>query len=164
MLTIATLGQLTLSVSGVPIQNFRSQKEVALLPYLVHTGQTHNRETLAKLFLAGRTTKQSLANLRIVLARLRKQVPSDELLISRKTVALVSEIYQQLDSISLLRTLAESDELDLAPKVAALHDALKAYKGEFAADFYIDKALGFNDWGAMIRGTFSGKWQQGFRS
>ena len=74
MLEISLLGEITVRLTGEPITRFRSQKELALLAYLAHTGKTHNREALADLLWEARSTKQSLSNLRTTLARLRKQV------------------------------------------------------------------------------------------
>ncbi|MEI2609215.1 MAG: hypothetical protein V9G20_11360 [Candidatus Promineifilaceae bacterium] len=85
MLSFSLLGQVVLSLDGVPLSQFRSQKEAALLIYLAHTGQTHSRDFLADLLWESRSTKQSLSNLRTILSRLRKQV-GDGLLITQKTV------------------------------------------------------------------------------
>ena len=38
MLSFTLLGQVTLHKNGLPLGQFRSQKEVALLAYLAHTG------------------------------------------------------------------------------------------------------------------------------
>ncbi|MCP4361639.1 MAG: hypothetical protein GY796_26815 [Chloroflexi bacterium] len=66
---------------GKPLTRSRSQKEIALLAYLAHTGQTHNREAVADLLWEARSTRRSLSNLCAVLARLRKQV-GDHLIIN----------------------------------------------------------------------------------
>ena len=72
MLEISLLGEIVIRLDGEPVTHFRSQKEIALLAYLAHTGQTHGREALADLLWEARSTKQSLSNLRTALARLHK--------------------------------------------------------------------------------------------
>jgi DNA-binding SARP family transcriptional activator len=83
MLETSLLGGIMIRLNGTPITQFRSQKEIALLAYLAHTGQAHNREALADLLWEARSTKQSLSNLRTTLARLRKQV-GEYLIITQK--------------------------------------------------------------------------------
>jgi DNA-binding SARP family transcriptional activator len=73
MLEVTLLGGVTIRLDGQPINNFRSQTEIALLAYLSHSGQPHNREILADLLWDTESTGQSLSNLRTVLTRLRKQ-------------------------------------------------------------------------------------------
>ena len=69
---------------------FAVKRKPALLIYLAHTGQTHSREALADLLWDARTSKQSLANLRTVLTRLRNQA-SDALIVERKTLTYAGE-------------------------------------------------------------------------
>ena len=52
MLEITLLGEVAVHDAGRLLERFRSQKEVALLAYLAHTGQNHNREALADLLSA----------------------------------------------------------------------------------------------------------------
>ncbi len=64
MLSFALLGQVTLHKDGLPLDQFRSQKELALLVYLAHTGQIHPRDAVANLLWDDRSTKQARSNLR----------------------------------------------------------------------------------------------------
>ena len=72
MLSFQLLGAVALFKNGQPLNQFRSQKEAALLLYLAQTGQAHSREFIADLLWEDRTTEQALSNLRTALARLRK--------------------------------------------------------------------------------------------
>ncbi len=144
MITFKLLGQVALSKDGVPLNRFRSQKEVALLIYLAQTGQAHQRDFLADLLWESSSTKQSLTNLRTILTRLREKV-SDELSASQKSVGLAAESYQ-VDSAVLLQTLANSGPVDSAAKATALQNALTTYRGEFLAGFSLPDAPQFNDW------------------
>ncbi len=49
MLEINLLGEISIHLDGDSINRFRSQTEIALLAYLAHSGQIHNREALADL-------------------------------------------------------------------------------------------------------------------
>ncbi len=83
MLSFTLLGNGFISKSGVPLQQFRSPKEPALLIYLAHTGQPHSRDFIADLLWDDRSTQQALSNLRTVLTRLRKHV-DNQLVITRQ--------------------------------------------------------------------------------
>ena len=96
MLEVNLLGEITIRLDGDPISRFRSQTEIALLAYLAHSGQAHNRESLADLLWDAESTEQALSNLRTALARLRKQV-GDTLLVTRKTIAITPTTHQQID-------------------------------------------------------------------
>lgn len=149
MLTFTLLGHVVLSKDGLPLSRFRSQKEAALLIYLAHTGQPQRREFLADLLWESSSTKQSLANLRTVLTRLREKV-SDELIVTSKAVALAPES-RQVDSVALVQTMAGMGQVDSAEKATALHNALATYHGDFLADFHLSDAPEFNEWLALTR-------------
>lgn len=150
MLSFQLLGSASLFIDGRPLNQFRSQKEAALLIYLAHTGQSQSRELIADLLWEDRSTKQALSNLRTVLARLRKQI-GGALKITRKAVALTPESRQQVDSASLLQTLANHQQIGSSNTVATLQQTLDSYHGEFLADFHLDDAPQFNQWVVTTR-------------
>lgn len=145
MLSFQLLGAVSLFKNGQPLNQFRSQKEAALLIYLAQTGQSHSREFIADLLWEDRTTEQALSNLRTALARLRKQV-GDALVVSRKTVTLAPESQQHVDSVNLLLTLANVEQVDAAEKAGTLQTALAAYRGDFLVDFHLPDAPQFEHW------------------
>ena len=150
MLSFSLLAQVTLYKDGTPLSRFRSQKELALLIYLAHTGQTFQREFIADFLWDGRSTAQTLSNLRTVLARLRKQV-GETLLITRKSLALAPESRSQVDSAVLLQTLDSIKQIDSAEDAAALQQALDTYQGDFLAGFHLPDAQQFNEWMVVTR-------------
>lgn len=152
MVSFQLLGPVSLYKAGQPLNQFRSQKEVALLIYLAHTGQAQTREFIAELLWADRTTEQSLSNLRTALTRLRKQV-GDALVVSRKTVALTPGSQQQVDAVCLLQTLAHIGQVDTAAQADALQNALDTYHGPFLADFTLPAAPQFDAWVLATRAT-----------
>ncbi len=145
MLEIALLGEITIRLHGTPITQFRSQKELALLAYLAHTGHAHSREALAGLLWEARSTKQSLSNLRTALARLRKQA-GDHLVVTRKTVAVTRAVHEQTDSVRFQALLAGMDKEGSVTAVTLLSQGLKLYSGEFMAGFSLLDAPRLNDW------------------
>lgn len=140
MLTCRLLGRVALAKDGTRLTQFRSQKEAALLIYLAHTQQPQQRDFMAELLWESRSTQQSLSNLRTALTRLRKQV-GDALIVTRTTLALTPESYQQTDSAQLLASLASVDETD-----EILRAALDLYEGDFLADFFLPDAPQFEAW------------------
>lgn len=150
MLSFTLLGQVTIAKAGIPLSQFRSQKQAALLVYLAHTGQSHQRPFLADLLWESRSTKQSLTNLRTLLSRLRKQV-GGALTITRQAVTLTDEHLQQVDSVRLLQTLNEVMQVDSAETATQLQTALQMYEGEFLAGFDLDEAPQFDEWLQVTR-------------
>ena len=145
MLEISLLGEIIIRLDGEPLTRFRSQKEIALLAYLAHTGQTHNREALADLLWEARSTKQSLSNLRTALARLRKQV-GDHLVVTRKTVAVTPAVHELTDSVRFQKMLAGTGR-EMSPAGRnLLVQGLDLYSGEFMAGFSLAQTPRFNDW------------------
>jgi DNA-binding SARP family transcriptional activator len=88
-LAIRTLGGLAVQLDANPIE-FETQKEAALLVYLACTGRAHPRGVLAEMLWEERTQSQSLANLRHVLAQLRRRI-KPYIAITRETVAMNPE-------------------------------------------------------------------------
>lgn len=162
MLETLLLGNITLLLHGEPITHFRSQKELALLVFLAHTGQTHNRETLADLLWDARSTEQSFSNLRTALTRLRKQV-GEHLIITRKTVAVTPAVHEQTDSVRFQAMLIGVDKDGSATAVSLLSQALALYTGEFMAGFSLPNAPRFNDWLLVEQERFRQIAMVGFR-
>ena len=105
MLSFTLLGHAELLLNGEPLRRFRSQKELALLCYLAHTGQAHRRDLIADLLWESDSSKQALSNLRTVLARVQQQV-GDDLLVAPRSLELAPESRNDVDSRRLLETLA----------------------------------------------------------
>ena len=145
MLEISLLGEIKLQSQDKPLTHFRSQKELALLVYLAHTGQTHGRETVADLLWEARSTKQSLSNLRTALARLRTQA-GDFLVITRSTVAVSRAVHDQTDTVRFEAMLAGVGQERSTTAVNLLVQGLKLYRGEFMAGFSLPDTPRFNDW------------------
>jgi DNA-binding SARP family transcriptional activator/predicted ATPase len=145
MLEISLLGEIVIRMDGEPVTRFRSQKEIALLAYLAHSGHAHNREALADLLWEARSTKQSLSNLRTALARLRKQV-GEYIVVTRKTVAVIPAVHEQTDSARFQTMLAGAGKERPPTGSNLLAQGLELYSGEFMAGFSLAQTPRFNDW------------------
>ena len=74
-LSISLLGSFQVTRDGKPVTGFESAKERALLAFLAaESGRPHPREVLAELLWPERPPGVALANLRHVLANLRKAI------------------------------------------------------------------------------------------
>ena len=72
-LNLQLLGQFTADINGTSIENFRSEKERALLAYLaMHAGEALRREHLAALLWPNTEGSSARRNLRLTLHRLRE--------------------------------------------------------------------------------------------
>ena len=145
MLQMNLFGSIKLASSDATILRFRSQKEVALLIYLAHTGQPHRRDTLADLLWDARSSKQALGNLRTALTRLRQQV-GDAIIVTRDTLAFDLNARQQVDSGCFEAQLQALATCRSAEKARQLHTALTCYAGVFLGAFILPTAPRFNDW------------------
>ncbi|MCB9138214.1 MAG: tetratricopeptide repeat protein [Caldilineaceae bacterium] len=150
MLSFTLLGEASLYKGDRPLNQFRSQKEAALLIYLAHTGQTHRRDFIAELLWEDRPRQQALTNLRTLLTRLRKQV-GDALVITRQTIALTVENRQAVDSSLLLAELAKIRQVNAAETAIHLQNTLSGYHGDFLVDFYLPDAPAFDEWTRTTR-------------
>ena len=90
-LSFHLFGQAHITLDTQPITAIKSDKELALLIYLVCTEKPHPRETLAELFWPNRPLKQAQSNLRTALSRLKRQVV-DFLEIDRQQVAFRADV------------------------------------------------------------------------
>lgn len=145
MLALTLFGPIAITRDGEPVAPFRSQTEMALLVYLAHTGQTHNREAVADLLWEARTTSQSLSNLRTTLSRLRKHV-GDELVVTRKTLAVQPGAIDPIDSVRFQQAIESPGTPQTATEAAQLKAALDLYTADFLAGIYLSDAPRFNEW------------------
>lgn len=148
--TLNVIGNVALAIDGEPIQGFRSRKALALFIYLACTRVEHNREHLADLLWDATSTRQSLSNLRTVLAMLRPQFGNH---IYASTTGLRITNQHEIDvdlwlldeQYSGMHLLA-SDKHNLA-----LSSILRRYECAFLSGFAVKNAPRFNQWIAEER-------------
>ena len=146
MLDVILLGKTTIRLGGEPpISRFRSQTEIALLAYLAHSGQAHNREVFGRSAVGFKFYRAVTLQFADCLTRLRKQV-GDHLIVTRKTIAVSQAVHQQTDSALFQTLLTRAGKERSAAAINQLTQGLELYAGEFMAGFFLPHASRFNDW------------------
>lgn len=141
-LKLAVLGKLQLERGEEQLDaGLISAKGQALLVYLAVTGETFPRLVLADLLWGEMPEKESRANLRLTLSKLRKSV-GEHLLITREAVAFNFEEPYWLD---LIEFEAITEKLEQISAVQ-LRDAVSLYRGDFLEGFYVLSAPSFESW------------------
>lgn len=116
------------------------RKERALLAYLVATGQSHYRQTLAGMFC--READVPMRALRLLLSRIRRHLGADAILTLQDTVQF-NKHAGWVDCLEFGLIL----EGNLAVvSLEQLATAVALYRGEFLADTSLDDALEFELW------------------
>lgn len=152
-LQIKTLGGLSIAENGQAMGRFASRKAEALLVYLACTRRSHPREVLADMLWDERTQPQALANLRVVLSGLRKEV-GPFISITRSTARINGDAEVWLDVAQLekaVEALQKGQEPPSTGALEALEDALALYQGDFLAGFFLPEASGFEAWASGER-------------
>jgi len=144
-LRLEFLGGFRVSLDGIPITTFESNKVRALLAYLaVEAQRSRPRESLATLLWPDWPDRAALSNLRYALSDLRKVIGDRTakppfLLISREAIQFNTESDHYLDIAEFTR-LAGSQDVD------DLEKAIYLYKGEFLEGLSVADAAPFEDW------------------
>lgn len=142
-LEIKTLGRLCMLRAGEPVEGFASRKAEALMVYIACTANTHSREMLAELFWEKRTQKQSMANLRVALSSIRKNL-EEYVTISRDFVCINPEANLSVDVTEFEGHLVAEN----------LEEALDLYQGDFLEGFHVRDCRGFDEWLTSERERF----------
>lgn len=146
-LELELLGGLRLTLGGGPLAGVRYAKAKALLCYLAVTRRAHTRAALSGLLWSELPDEDARANLRVMLAQLRRSVP-DHLLVDREAVALNRESPYRLDVEDFLENLRG---YEAEPHIARLQGAAELYRGDFLEGFYVQGAPLFEEWVAGQR-------------
>ena len=133
-LRIRTFGGLSIHLNGEPV-NLEYSKVDALLVYLACNRRAYSREVLAELLWEDRAQGRALANLRVALANLRKQL-GEYLNITRDMVEIDPGAEVRLD-VTEFETLLNEGRIE---------EAVRLYTGEFLEGFYVRESAGFEDW------------------
>src|SRR5690349_5258711 len=90
-LKITTLGGLSITHGGQPVEGLVSRKVEALLVYLAYEQREHPRELLAELLWDDLTPERAMSNLRTALSNLQISIPGC-LVVTRQTAAFNTDI------------------------------------------------------------------------
>ena len=128
-------------------QSLRRRKSVALMSYLLVTGQPHGRETLAAMLWPENEAAKAKANLRRDLHWLRQLLGEDVFLSNWLQVELNSAIETWVDVLAFARFLERAEQTDeSAKKFALLQEAAVLYEGDFLAGFNLRDSPQFDEW------------------
>ncbi len=147
MLQINLLGYPSVSLDGIPVTDFISQKALVLLCYLAVEARPHSRDYLAGLLWAEMPQERALSNLRQALHNLQKLVPG-YVRSNRQTVQFDTSQAFQLD----IRLLDDKPE---EPAVL-----LAAYRDTFMAGVVIADAEELDQWLTRQRESYILRYQQ----
>jgi DNA-binding SARP family transcriptional activator/tetratricopeptide (TPR) repeat protein len=135
IIEVITLGGLEVRTSGKLVTGFHSRKVKALLAYLAANEGPQSREGIAELLWPERPQRQSLSNLRVVLADLKK--------------ILGNHLDIQRDKIGLHRNSSlwiDLNELKMGLDDGQLVRAVRLYRGDFLQGFYVHDSREFENW------------------
>jgi DNA-binding SARP family transcriptional activator/predicted ATPase len=149
-LCVRLFGTFQVTLDGVAVSGFASDRVRALLAYLaVEADQPQRREKLAGLLWPDCPEASAHANLRTALANLR-QVVGDasatppHLLISRQAIQFNCAASAWIDVVSYT-------ELSSLADLAALEQATRLYRGDFLEGFSLGDASLFEEWALLSR-------------
>jgi len=158
---------------GVPRIEFQDtplhlprRKSVALLAYLVTTGQAHSRDSLATMFWPEYDQSKARANLRRELSRIKTTINEDLFTSDREQVALKQDEDRWLDLAAFQSGLRAAQEL-LSIQPAAhgeekivkimgdIQECVALFAGEFMAGFSLPDCPQFDEWQFFQRESFN---------
>jgi DNA-binding SARP family transcriptional activator len=144
-LIVKMLGQPEARYDG-QLLRFRSRKVLALLLYLVVTGEWHRRDTLLALLWPESDKKRGRTSLRTTITRLRQSLAEASPLIATKgdLVGIAPDAWLDLDLRHIEAALDTTDE-------APIQTALALIRGEFLEGFSLNDAPEFDAWVSVQR-------------
>lgn len=142
--------------AGQPVPVNR-RKMLALLAYLLVSGQPHSRDSLAAIFWPDFDTSSALANLRRDLSRLKEVLGEGMLRIERDKVQAEPDSGMWVDVLAFEASLREAEQHGhyqaagaagdpCPPCQAALEKAAEFYTDGFLAGFSLPDSPAFDEW------------------
>ncbi len=150
-LQIHLFGSPRFVLTGEPLRLSR-RKSIALLAYLVVTGQPQSRDALLGLLWPEYESAAARANLRRDLSWLRRMLPDDLLVVDRLQIDINPVAGAWLDVqafeagiTAVAQHVHQSDELcdECAQRLA---EAVDLYEGDFMAGFSLANSAEFEEW------------------
>ena len=142
MLRLALLGTPEVTLQGHSLLEQLAGRGLALVVYLVVTGQVHPRGRLADLLWHDVSNEEALKRLRNLLPRVRRLVAT-HVHITRDSLAFDKSSSHWLD-VDVLRAQLNPSAGSSEPQV--LENTLKLYRADFLVDFSLRDAPVFEEW------------------
>lgn len=144
MLEIYVLGDIALKLNGQTVNSITSRKGLGVFVYLACHEHAISRQSLAELFYGHLPQKRAMANLRVLLSRLRPV--ASYLTLTRSTVAFDTTQPHFLDIRTLEAALQQATTPLTETSAESLAEALALYRGDFLAGFHLSDTLSFEEW------------------
>ncbi|MCB0191075.1 MAG: tetratricopeptide repeat protein [Anaerolineae bacterium] len=147
-LALFLFGPPRIELDGLPVKISR-QKATALLAYLVVSGKTHSRNTLATLLWPDQDQRRARSALRRILVTLNKADIGPWLNIERETIGLSQEknlwadVSQFRHCVGLCLTAQDKADTVCLP---LLTEAVSLYKADFMSGFSLRDSSDFDEW------------------
>ena len=138
MFNIRLFGAIEIESNGEAVTDFRSQKSLALLAYLISENRAVTRDYLAGLAWPESSQKQALGLLRRSLHSLSSQLPGC-LEIDRRTVRWRADAPANVDIYQFERLTSSREEDDLA-------EGVNLYRAPYLEGVYLDGCPEFERW------------------
>ncbi|MEZ4673935.1 MAG: BTAD domain-containing putative transcriptional regulator [Caldilineaceae bacterium] len=151
-LSLRLLGDLQVTMDGIPVNGFVTRKAQALLVYLATTQTVQSRDKVASLLWPEMPEQNARNNLRRVLPNLRTLV-GNHLIITHQTIAFKRNASYVLDVEKFAGTrVLPSAETNLAALSSVeLVAKVNLYQGDFLQNFHIPNAPEFEEWMLLER-------------
>lgn len=152
-LSIHLLGSFHVSLDGIPITAFESNKVRALLAYLaVEADRPHSRDELAGLLWPDQPDRTARRNLSQALFNLRRAIRDEEaqppfLHVTRQAIQFNPDSDHRLDVTEFAAHIADG-------AVPRLEQAVKLYQEGFLVGFFVDDSCPFAEWATLRRERF----------
>jgi DNA-binding SARP family transcriptional activator len=159
-LQVRLLGPFQVARSGRVITEFQTTKTRALLVYLaVESDRPHRRAALAEMLWPNRAEGAARANLRHILADLRRAIGCYDaepsfLLTTRETIQfnIASDVWVD---VAEFESLAARGVQTGHPNIGQLKEALALYRGYFLEDLSVGDSAAFEEWVLLKREQYS---------
>lgn len=135
---IKLFGAIEIARASEPLTNFRSEKVLALLAFLISEARPVARSYLAGLIWPEATQQQALGLLRRSLHNLTSQLPG-LLEVDRRTVAFKPTVPVTIDTQCFT-------ELSTRPEATAWEEAVELYRAPFLEGVYLKDCPVFEQW------------------
>jgi DNA-binding SARP family transcriptional activator len=153
-LNLYLLGTPYITVNDQMIE-FKRKKALALLAYLSCTGARASRDSLATLLYPDMDEEHARAGLRRTLAAITETAVRPWLIADRQTVALHQAETVMVDVEALTMAVQTQD-------IAALEQAVHAYRDTFMAGFSLEDSLVFDEWQSQQANLYELKLTQAY--
>ncbi len=159
-LSLSLMGPFAAQVDGQPLSGFQSNKVRALLAFLaIEMAYAHPRQTLCGLLWpevtdsrAHHNLNQALCNLRHTIGDCGLPLPVPVLIATTQTIQFNCHSDHWLDVAEFERLTGWASAPNCPSNdLAALHQAVKLYRGPFLHGFSLDDSADFDTWVVLQR-------------